>query len=1206
MAMSSARSKKQDSLQELRAGTVQRLSQQFLQASRSETASKPPSSPIRYQPLAIPHTFKPDNCLPPPSLPPPLPSSSSSTASSSSEMYSSSSISPLSSIRSTRGSTTSASGTTGVNQIRQQSAPQFVFRSTSPTINYSSPPPSSTSTLPNNYSAVGFINSKDLAGGLSFSSVGSEDSFVSALSYIDSPKEPGSPRTVPIWKQMLGAIEQEDRAELDRILHAFDFAIVIQTLVTWNLSNTDNKYRHDPDILLDAKELLGPTVDHLNLIQIACFLLNEEMALDMLNFVAKASEELESKKILYEFMGKMWGDGNTTLHLASFLGMADLTKRLLDLGANVYKMNDRKYKPVDCADENTTMSLFLNLTEVVRYRRIPQESLPTSPISDSGSELNWGSFRSFGHLRSPSTSTLPLLMTGLDDRRQTQNGERSNNSSNLGPLLRSASALGIASQLSDLSISESKHADLSGGLKLDVPKSGSVACIDGLLLTEPNPSQIQEEESILSPTVVSKSTALLNVSSIPESSSLLNSKNGDTGATISPTSNESTDPSDSRLPLQTIATNPTYASHIRPKLRSYQSSPSIRLCIKKSVAKESNAPSICKKSDNGKRVSFDPHSLMADASRTGDLALYKSMLEIVQQEGKSGTLEEIINHQSASRKLSSLHLAASYNHLALCKFLVEMGANINLGDMEGWTPMHCAAAEGHLKVFEFLVTEPDADLQATTLDGELLEDVVEDEELRQKLHISMTETLQAIYVRDYETRTEPKPHTVYRVEVHAAVRTWSVWKRYSEFEQLHERFEELFPDNPPPQQLPTKHWWQSTMDNPELLEERRAGLETYLRGILSHRDDRWRLTHEWNDFLAVPVRRSQADLFAGGPGVRGPATTPPASKGKESHAPSLLSHLNIFGFAGHGSPEPATEQESQANPVLNPAPAPHFFTTESWLEEFRTLQGIAREVRSLINRRETHLGRNEISASHNCTIQSKKLLTSLGLRIPALENGLMTLAMGKPGGGGRGSVMSDGELRRRQDLLSELKDEREVLTKLVIASRQNDGVVGYQGAGSNVPANPGDRNALLVSRGASSPQLGSHSQVSVRGNADNFSLAESTLNGGGSQMSGTTSSSRMPSARRVFGRVVQNLTQETSETRGLDNEGLLLMQQEQMKHQDDHIEQFNAILQRQKHIGMAIGQELDNQIQLLDELDRDVDRTTLKLGLVNKKIGKIN
>ncbi|KAG0214496.1 hypothetical protein BGX28_001950 [Mortierella sp. GBA30] len=475
----------------------------------------------------------------------------------------------------------------------------------------------------------------------------------------------------------------------------------------------------------------------------------------------------------------------------------------------------------------------------------------------------------------------------------------------------------------------------------------------------------------------------------------------------------------------------------------------------------------------------------------------------------------------------------------------------------------------------------------------------------------MAETIQAIYIRDYESRSQPKPHTVFRVEVHAAVRTWSVWKRYSEFEQLHDRLLELFPDSPPPQHLPAKHWWQSTMDNPELLEERRAGLETYLRGILSHRDDRWRLTHEWHDFLAIPLGRSKADLLAGGRGAHGPATTNTPG----THSPSLLSHLNFFGIGGGQAPHDQQQQQQQqdtsaTSPIIKPGPAPQFFTTESWLDEFRTLQGLAREVRSLINRRETHLGRNEVSASHNCTIQSKKLLTSLGLRIPALENGLTALAMGNPGGGVRGSVMSDGELRRRQDMLAELKDEREVLTKLVIANRQNDGMVGYQGAGGSVPASSGDRSALLSGKTTSSGNGGSHSQPgSIRGLPDDHSLAESSFSGGATVSSnggGTGSVGRMSSTRRVFGRVVQNLTQETSQTRGLDNEGLLLLQQEQMKQQDEHIEQFTAILQRQKHIGLAIGQELDNQIQLLDELDRDVDRTTLKLGLANKKIGKIN
>ncbi|KAG0231748.1 hypothetical protein BGW41_002100 [Actinomortierella wolfii] len=462
----------------------------------------------------------------------------------------------------------------------------------------------------------------------------------------------------------------------------------------------------------------------------------------------------------------------------------------------------------------------------------------------------------------------------------------------------------------------------------------------------------------------------------------------------------------------------------------------------------------------------------------------------------------------------------------------------------------------------------------------------------------MTETIQAIFVRDYETRDKPKPHTVYRIEVHAAVRTWNIWKRYSEFDALHNRFIELFPNNPPPEPLPKKHWWQSTMDSPELLEERRAGLEIYLRGILSHRDDRWRKTLEWSEFLAIPVSRSSIDLLGG------------------AGAGSRLHH------GGSGDDSNSTSSFGGATTLAGV----HHFTSESWLEEFRTSQNMVREIRSLLNRRETHLNRSEISASHNCTIQAKKLLTTLGLRIPALENGLTALATGAGGTasgyGGPGSSMSSGELRRRQDMVSELKDEREVLTKLVIANRQNDGVGYYQGGGAT-PASSGDRNALLSSTGrASTIGVGAddhHSMHSITAagastpslySTTSSSMTGSTVGGGGmggrgfGNGNGSLAHRASSTSRRVFGRI-QNIVNETAQTRGLDNEGLLLLQKEQMRQQDEHIEQFSAILQRQKHIGLAIGQELDNQIQLLDDLDRDVDRTALKLGIVSKKVTKI-
>ncbi|KAI8895817.1 hypothetical protein BC833DRAFT_517448, partial [Globomyces pollinis-pini] len=57
-------------------------------------------------------------------------------------------------------------------------------------------------------------------------------------------------------------------------------------------------------------------------------------------------------------LGRVWGDGNTALHLASFLGMSELVKKLIELGAATSKSNDRKYKPVDCAGDDITRMMF--------------------------------------------------------------------------------------------------------------------------------------------------------------------------------------------------------------------------------------------------------------------------------------------------------------------------------------------------------------------------------------------------------------------------------------------------------------------------------------------------------------------------------------------------------------------------------------------------------------------------------------------------------------------------------------------------------------------------------------------------------------------------------------------------------------------------------------------------------------------------------
>jgi len=58
---------------------------------------------------------------------------------------------------------------------------------------------------------------------------------------------------------------------------------------------------------------------------------------------------------------------------------------------------------------------------------------------------------------------------------------------------------------------------------------------------------------------------------------------------------------------------------------------------------------------------------------------------------------------TAHNFLTPLHIACTYNQLGIVKLLVEHAdAPINIQDVEGWTPLHCACAEGNFDIVEYL------------------------------------------------------------------------------------------------------------------------------------------------------------------------------------------------------------------------------------------------------------------------------------------------------------------------------------------------------------------------------------------------------------------------------------------------------------------------------------------------------------------------
>ncbi len=361
--------------------------------------------------------------------------------------------------------------------------------------------------------------------------------------------------------------------------------------------------------------------------------------------------------------------------------------------------------------------------------------------------------------------------------------------------------------------------------------------------------------------------------------------------------------------------------------------------------------------------------------------------------------------------------------------------------------------------------------------------------------------IQAIHVRGWEERPEPKPHVVFRIEIQASVRSWQMWRRYSEFADLHVELTKSC-GAPPPAPLPPKNslkmlHFRSTA-NPALLEERRAGLETYLRAILSAKDDVWRESFAFRDFLGVPVGKQDAGAGAGAQ-----------------------------------------------------------FTASSWLDEHQDVQARVRDVRADINRRDALADNGDVSGSHQVNVQAKKKLAGVLSRVGALESGLKVLGL---------AGMSEGELQRRTDMVARLRDDCEKLAKIVTVARMSARGIGS--AAERNPAPAGDRDALLGSTS-------------------------------GSNMSGGFN---RPIAR-VFGQAAQ--PRETEETRPLDDHGLVQLQQNHMEQQDAQLAQLSTILQRQKQLGLAINQEIREQIEDLDALTTEVDNVGGKLTSAKRQLNRL-
>ena len=225
-----------------------------------------------------------------------------------------------------------------------------------------------------------------------------------------------------------------------------------------------------------------------------------------------------------------------------------------------------------------------------------------------------------------------------------------------------------------------------------------------------------------------------------------------------------------------------------------------------------------------------------------------------------------------------------------------------------------------------------------------------------------------------------------------------------------------------------------------------------------------------------------------------------------------------------------------------------------WLNTLHEVKADLHQARKYISDRDTLTSSSSVSAktgileSRSASAEAKKCLVQCATKVVILQRGLKDIA----------EYVGQGELRRRTDMLNIVKKERDGLESLLTTISQKG------------PSLPGD-------------DLEDQDRSALLGASDRGIL-------------GSVASS----AKRVLGPL-----RETSETRPLDNRGLMQLQMQRMQDQEDSLLEFSKILGRQKQIGIEINEELEIQNEMLRMLDEDVERSDAKIGRADRRLRKI-
>jgi hypothetical protein len=191
-----------------------------------------------------------------------------------------------------------------------------------------------------------------------------------------------------LWRTLQNLIKDDNRKNLLAFFKDPRQEHILRVALTQRVANDPSSlpasHRHtlvrfsNSQLASEAQRILGKSLTDLNALQLALLTSSESTALLLLNQLKHHAKPAELKLFIHH----LYGQGNSSLHLAVFLNRPRVVKALIDLGASADCLNGRKKNLMDCCRDPSMVDLLQSFSKKkkVIQKQDPPKKEEVSPV----------------------------------------------------------------------------------------------------------------------------------------------------------------------------------------------------------------------------------------------------------------------------------------------------------------------------------------------------------------------------------------------------------------------------------------------------------------------------------------------------------------------------------------------------------------------------------------------------------------------------------------------------------------------------------------------------------------------------------------------------------------------------------------------------------------------------------------------------------